>query len=357
MKKINLLLTGLLISMFSIAQEEPKTEEFVPNGNVMGKVFANFHYDFTQDANHTAFELTRAYLGYKHNFSKDVSGVALLDVGADDGSVYTAYLKNAYLQWKATDKLTMSFGLAGTKQFKEQESFWGYRYIMKSFQDQYKFGSSADAGAYLDYKANDYISLDLSINNGEGYKKAQDADGDYKYGAGLTIKPLKGLIIRGYYDIVTIPSKGDTLTGLKESQSTIAGFIGYKNDKFRIGAEYNIQANNKSNQGADLTGISGYLTIVLSKKIEVFGRYDMLASNKIDSKDLNNWNYAKDGSAIIGGIHYKPVKNVAVSLNYQGWTPAQGKEIDIDPNTSMPIEVDTDFPQNPFVYVNLEYKF
>ena len=98
-----------------IAQDSTKTEKFVPSGKMMGKVFANFHYDLTQDANHSAYELSRAYCGYKHNFTKKVSGAILMDVGNDDVSVYSAYLKNAYLKWNATEKLTMSFGLAGTK--------------------------------------------------------------------------------------------------------------------------------------------------------------------------------------------------------------------------------------------------
>lgn len=359
MSKINLLLLVLVsaISSKSFSQEEVKTEEFKPNGNMFGKVYANFHYDFTDKANKTAFELTRAYFGYNHNFTKKVSGVVMMDVGSNDLSVYSAYLKNAFLKWKATDKLTMTFGLASTKQFSEQEKLWGYRYIAKSFQDQYKFGSSADMGVYADYKVNDYIKFDLSINNGEGYKKAQDADSDYKYGAGLNISPIKGLIIRGYYDIVTIPTKGDTITGVKESQSTIAGFIGYKTDKFRVGAEYNMQTNNNSNFGKDLSGVSGYLTVVINKKWEAFGRYDMLLSNKTKSTDLNNWNIGKDGAAIIGGLQFKPTKDVSISANYQGWTPTQGKEIKINSTTLLPEKVDTKFANNPMVYLSLEYKF
>ena len=356
MNNIKVVLSSIFLGLTitSFAQDTLKTAEFVPNGNMIGKVFANVHYDFTKEANHSAFELTRGYFGYNHNFTKKVSGVIMMDIGSDANlSVYTAYLKNAFLKWQATDKLTMSFGLAGTKNFNEQEKFWGYRFVAKSFQDEYKFGPSADMGVYADYKANEYVQLDFSINNGEGYKKAQDADGDYKYAAGLTLTPKKGLIIRGYYDIVSIPSKGDTLLGLKESQSTIAGFIGYKHEKFRIGAEYNLQVNNNSIKSDDLSGVSTYLTVVINKKFEVFGRYDLLMSKKRKSSDLNNWNNGKDGSAIIAGVNYMPAKNVSVSLNYQGWTPEQGSQI--DPNTLQ--KVSTKYIDRPMVYLSLEYKF
>lgn len=356
MNNIKIVLSSIFLglTLTSFAQDTLKTTEFVPNGNMIGKVFANAHYDFTDKANHTAMEITRAYFGYNYNFTKKVSGVVMMDIGSDANlSVYTAFLKNAYLKWLATDKLTMSLGLAGTKNFSEQEKFWGYRFVAKSFQDQYSFGPSADMGVYADYKVNNIIQFDLSINNGEGFKKAQDAKGDYKYAAGLTLIPIKGLTIRGYYDLVSIPSNGDTLTGLKESQSTMAGFIGYKHEKFRIGAEYNIQLNNNSIKSNDLSGISTYLTVVINKKFEVFGRYDLLMSKKIKSSDLNNWNNGKDGSTIIAGVNYIPTKNVSVALNYQGWTPEQGKQI--DSNTLQ--KISTKYIDRPMVYLSLEYKF
>lgn len=42
---------------------------------------------------------------------------------------------------------------------------------MKSFQDEYKFGSSADLGVSVAYKFNKVVSADVIVANGEGYKK------------------------------------------------------------------------------------------------------------------------------------------------------------------------------------------
>lgn len=43
--------------------------------------------------------------------------------------------------------------------------------MMKSFQDEYKFGSSADLGVSVAYKFNKVVSADVIVANGEGYKK------------------------------------------------------------------------------------------------------------------------------------------------------------------------------------------
>ena len=57
----------------------------------------------------------------------------------------------------------------------------------------------------------------------------------------------------------------------------------------------------------------------MSKKVEIFGRYDELSSNTLKG-DTNNWNFNKDGSQIIIGIQVAPVKGLKFSLNYQGYS-------------------------------------
>ena len=90
---------------------------------------------------------------------------------------------------------TLDFGLIGLEQFNVQEKFWRYRYIMKSFQDEYKFGSSADMGILGKYKFTKWLSADITISNGEGYKKL-NGDNKYRYAVGATILPVKNLTIR-----------------------------------------------------------------------------------------------------------------------------------------------------------------
>ena len=111
-------------------------------------------------------------MGYEYNFSTEWYGKVVLDVGNPGAGKHemAAFLKNAYMEYEK-DKLAVSFGLISTTQFKVSEKIWGLRYIEKSFQDAYKFNSSADLGFNIDYTFSDFISADFSIINGEGYKK------------------------------------------------------------------------------------------------------------------------------------------------------------------------------------------
>ena len=118
-------------------------------------------------------------------------------IPAGDLSFYErVYLINALLCWKTGD-FTLNFGLIGLEQFNIQEKFWGYRYILKSFQDKYKFGSSADMGVVGKYKFASWFSADLTFINREGYKKL-NKDNKYRYGIGLTFYPVQNLTVRGY---------------------------------------------------------------------------------------------------------------------------------------------------------------
>jgi len=310
MKKANFLLMCLMIggAVMMQAQSDP----FKASGKPFIKVFTNYHSTFTGDEIHNQFEIQRAYFGYGVNFSEDFSGNVTLDVGSSGaGSLdYTAYLKNAYFQYKH-DKLSVKFGLIGLSQFSLQEKQWGARYILKSFQDQYKYGSSADFGVLASYKLHNMISLDASVLNGEGYKSLE-VDSILKYTVGLTLEPVKGLDLRAYYDRM----------GNDNAQQSLSFFAGYTHGNVKLGAEYNMQLNNKIKADHDLTGLSFYASYKM-KKMRLFGRFDQLASTTL-SGESDPWNYSKDGQLVVAGVEFVPVKGITLSPNYQLWTPADG---------------------------------
>lgn len=327
-KMRKLLKTVTILLLFSSVYAQNENSEFTPSGSPLVKIFSNYHYNFTEEEH--GFQITRAYFGYKYNLSENFSTVITFDV-ADPGNgsklQNTAFLKNAALKYKK-GKITANFGLICTKQFKVQEDNWGYRYIYKSFQDEHGFNSSADMGADIEYKVCDFFSVDAFIYNGEGYKKLQ-GDNTYKGGAGFTIKPMKEITVRLVYDMQM----------KSEVEYNIAAFAGYENEKLRLGAEYNMKNNIDFLTDANLLGMSFYSTYKLNDKYAVLGRFDNLASNTLDGMD-DPWNFNKNGSAIIGGLQYTPVKNVNISTNYQGWMPE-----------------DSDVEMTNMIYLNFEYKF
>lgn len=204
-------------------------------GKAIIQVFENFHTGFGYDNHDRGFELDRSYLGYQYNLGNGLEIKGVMDVGqSDDVNDYhhIAYIKNAQISWK-TGKLTLNGGLISTTQFNMQEKFWGYRYIMKSFQDLYKFGSSADLGISASYQFANWLSADVLVVNGEGYKKIQKNDG-LLYGMGATLTPVDGLFVRIYYGLNE--GSDDDM----EDKQNLAAFIGYKTEKFSLGAEYNL---------------------------------------------------------------------------------------------------------------------
>lgn len=303
MKK-NFIMAGLL-SCIGITAQAQDTKKEEPKGKAIVQVFGNFHTGFGSENDDRGFELERTYLGYEYKLVKGLSVKGVMDIAkSSDVSDYQriAYIKNAMISWKIGN-LTLNGGLISTTQFNFQEKFWGYRYVMKSFQDKYKFGSSADLGISAAYKFADWISADAIIVNGEGYKKIQKNDG-LNYGFGVTVTPVKGFQIRLYGGVNESGEEG------QKNVTNMAAFMGYKHDKFTIGAEYNYMMNASYKEGADQSGYSAFASVNLSKDISLYARFDDLISK-------NNWNIAKDESDAILGAQFKLGKYVKIAPNFR----------------------------------------
>lgn len=303
MKKRNFVLAAFIACSCAFIQAQETTT--APKGKAIVQVFGNFHTGFGHDNDDRGFELDRSYLGYQYDLDKGLQIKGVMDIGqSDDVNDYhrIAYIKNAQISWK-TGKLTLTGGLISTIQFNMQEKFWGYRYIMKSFQDQYKFGSSADLGISASYQFADWLTADAIVVNGEGYKKIQKNDG-LMYGLGVTLTPLQGLSMRIYYGL------NEGSDGSKEDKQNLATFIGYKGKGFSLGAEYNLYKNDGNVKGNDLYGFSIYGSVKASKLTDIYARFDNLSSK-------DDWNEAKDESVVIAGLQFKLGKYVKIAPNFR----------------------------------------
>ena len=302
--KTKVIMAGLIACIGITAQaQDAKVEE--PKGKAIVQVFGNFHSGFGANNDDRGFELERSYLGYEYKLGDGLSVKGVMDIGkSSDVSDYQriAYIKNAMVSWKKGD-FTLNGGLISTTQFNFQEKFWGYRYIMKSFQDQYKFGNSADLGISASYKFADWVSADAIIVNGEGYKKVQKNDG-LNYGLGVTLTPVKGFQVRLYGGLNESGQEG------KDDIVNMAAFAGYKCEMFTIGAEYNYMQNTSNKNDTDQYGYSVFASAKVSKKAEVYARFDELYSK-------NDWNIAKDEQATIIGAQFKLGKYVKVAPNFK----------------------------------------
>ena len=302
--KTKVILAGVLACMGIAAQaQDTKVEE--PKGKAIVQVFGNFHSGFGAENDDRGFELERSYLGYEYKLGNGLSVKGVMDIGkSNDVSDYQriAYIKNAMVSWKKGN-FTLNGGLISTTQFNFQEKFWGYRYIMKSFQDMYKFGNSADLGISASYKFADWLSADAIIVNGEGYKKIQKNDG-LNYGFGVTLTPVDGFQVRLYGGLNESGQED------KDDVVNMAAFAGYKCDEFTVGAEYNYMQNASNKDGADQYGYPAFASVRVSKNTEMFARFDEVYSK-------NDWNIAKDEQVAILGAQFKLGKYVKIAPNFR----------------------------------------
>ena len=306
--KIKVILAGIIASIgITVQAQDANVEE--PKGKAIVQMFGNFHTGFGAENDDRGFELERSYLGYEYNLGNGLSVKGVMDIGkSSDVSDYhrIAYIKNAMVAWKKGN-LTLNGGLISTIQFNFQEKFWGYRYIMKSFQDEYKFGNSADLGLSASYMFADWLSADAIIVNGEGYKKIQKNDG-LNYGLGVTLTPVKGFQIRLYGGLNESGQNG------KADIVNMSAFAGYKCDRFTIGVEYNQMLNASNTKGNDLFGYSAFASVMVAKNADVYARFDDLYSK-------SDWNIAKDEQTAILGAQFKLGKYVKVAPNLRMCMP------------------------------------
>ena len=216
-----------------------QNDEKLFSGKPILTLFANYKAGVGHCNENSGFNLDRAFVGYEGFFTKGFSAKILMNVEtmADENSYsgnevtladengntkFNGYLKNAQIDWKGKG-FFVSAGLVNLKQFSEQENFWGHRYIFKSFQEEYGIAFCEDIGIVAGYEFSPVISADMALTNGEG-RKFKNMDNNYKYGAGLTLKPVKGFMFRLYGDIYKISIQLQPLRG-----TATAGFLSVQN--------------------------------------------------------------------------------------------------------------------------------
>ena len=302
MKRITILIALLVLLGLPVSAQQ------TADGQMIVTILSNFHSGFGAQNDVRGFELERSYLGYQCQLPNNLSMKVVFDVGRSksvDDLQRIAYVKNAFVSW-TNENWKLSAGVIPTYLCDFQEKFWGYRYVMKSFQDEYKFGSSADLGISAAYQFNDNFMMDAIIVNGEGYKKVQVEDG-LAYGLGMTAQVLDGLTLRLY------GSLNEATPGLDDSYN-LAAFAGYKDNNFSIGVEYNAYWNSGYTKDANQSGFSVYSSQKLNDKVSIYARADQLTSK-------DDWNKANDGMFSLVGVEIKLNKYIQLSPNLRVWTP------------------------------------
>jgi hypothetical protein len=308
-KTLTLVLLSAALLLHVQAQE---SDQFKPSGKIFGLLFADYHTTFSGGENVPVFEITRSYLGFDFNFSKTIMSRVMYDgmTQVVNGKIISVgYLRNAFLQYD-NGKLMLRGGLIGVEQLSMADKFWNYRYITKPPMDYSSMIFSVDLGLMAKYQVAEAVSIDIGLLNGRGYKDVAP-DTTMKLITGITVKPAKNFLFRGYYDAM---GPGG------ERQMTISFTGAYLGPVFSLGAEYFRQNNHLTEVGENYSGVSIFTAAKIAEKFSVFARYDNIVSVTLTG-ETDPWNLSKDGTTLFIGFDYSPVKNVRISPNFIGFIP------------------------------------
>lgn len=303
-------------------------DEFKPGGAPIGVLFFDYKYDLTKDVDQRSmFELDRAYLGYKYNFSQTISGKIVYDIGYDATvKNFSAFVKNAMIDWTVLPTVKLSVGMFGLKMFDTQEKFWNYRYVLRPHADLFGLATSTDIGMNAEIALHKMVTMNLFVQNGEGFKSLQDNFGMHRFGANVVVTPIEGLWLKAHYEMMPNKHAIDANTSVDTCTiSNLTLFAGYQmKNIFRLGIEYNQMYNGttykKYAEDYNLGGMSVLGAVGINEKWEVLLRYDFIQSNKVGNA-ADVWNINKDGALMLLGVQYKAAKGVNMALNYRNFQP------------------------------------
>ena len=291
-----------------VQTEKKKKLQFKPIAITMMSLYSEFPADSKA---RYGFNLDRTYLGVQATWGENWLFKFVTDCGKSssvDDYHRIIYIKNALAQWK-NSKFSVRVGMIGTNVFSTQEKIWGRRYVMKCFQDEYKFGSSADLGVAIEWSPVEQLSLDAIVVNGEGFKKVQMERG-FLYGVGFTVKPFKNFLLRMYGDLNQSPDDGTP-------QKTLNAMVAYKDSKYSLAVEGNFVFDRDGTKAHNQSGLSTYGSVQVGR-CDIFARYDLLTSK-------DNWNSSNDRSMVLAGVGIDLCKYVKIAPNVKVWIPKEGK--------------------------------
>ena len=271
--------------------------------------------------NGTNYDIKRLYLIVDHKFNETYSFNFTTDFNYDSGPAAATqlYIKKAYLQAKYSPALTVRAGAADLPWVPFVEGLYGYRYVEQTLIDRTKFGTSSDWGLHaFGSFANNIVSYQISVVDGEGYKKPsvgtanRTSSVDVEGRLSATYKHVT-LAVGGYEGKL-----GNAVSGVStyNSAERFDALAAYVTPKVRLGFEYlwahywndvktsNHALTNESN------GYSVFGSYNFTPKLAVFGKYEWVKP-KVDTAPTENDNYFNIG------VSYKPIGPLDFALVYK----------------------------------------
>ncbi len=248
------------------------------------------------EPNKSAFTLERGYFRVEPTFNDKVKGRFNIDVFSSDKFTDGAGLKLKYAYLDFSNVLPIpesSINVGLIKHYFGTIYDWEYISIEKALEDKEGVAASTDYGlALFGYIPGGYGEYEISVLNGEGYKKTGgNLDKEPEFAGNIRIVPLPGVTLGG-----SVLYEND-----ESERLAYAGVGHFSKGPFELWGEYLVQDK------SDVTS-SGFMVMPILKlksltniDVDIVGRFDMWDGNTDVTDDGHmvvigglNWNLVRD---------------------------------------------------------------
>jgi len=303
-----ILLFALLVLLPGSARSEGKF-----SGYMLGDYYYVISHNNSALENQNGFWFRRIYFTYDYEITDEWKSRFRLELNSPGDfktkDTIKPYIKDAYLAWKKRDtNLSLILGMSSSPAYEYIENFWGYRAVERTALDLYKMEPSRDLGIALKGAIDkaQKVSFHLFVGNGQGTNS--ELNKEKKFSGSLLFQPQRNISIEFFTDY----SKEEP----NKAITTYQGFLGWKNDKGRIGAQFSHQILQQGVGKADLKVNVGSLFGVLkaAEKISVLGRVDRVSKALPWASGItySPFNSTAPFTMVLAGIDYSPTKNVKI---------------------------------------------
>jgi hypothetical protein len=300
--------------------------------------------------------LNRAYVTFAKKID-DVWSVKVTLDGVDYASGArgsAVFIKNAYVEMKQKfdpAEFKIQYGVVGTPIIGITDQISGARWIYQNYMDKSSDVlagdsldvSSADMGILASLNIMKMVTITGMYSNGEGYRyteeQTQSATGtqtDKAYYGVLSITPVAGLYINGYYH-----QRDENAGHLTDYAVNYYGAgLAWSDKSFKIGGNYFTGERDPELSGAtgiDYTIMDIWALINLGEvagvPVLLYGRY---ATGERDPKAAGA--KTSESSTYYAGLGYQFNKNVQTMLVYQSKTDDNGTDESTDEALMVKVE-------------------
>ena len=316
-------------------------------GKFSGYMFGDYFYNVARDTSiaklsnvattngsksFQAFQVRRIYFAYDNDISEQFVARFRMegDFTAVEGGGAAAqklFIKDAYLRWKNVfTGSDLIFGEQPTPAFDIAETMWGYRSLEKTIMDLRGIISSRDLGISLKGKFDEGGIFNYWVMVANNSSTNTENDKYKRVSLLIQVKPSKNLTATVHGDFKAQANINDPKSTavppatIANNVMTGSVFLAYTEpDHFLFGGEGFIQSTAHgylepaatSLTSRSALGISVYGWYNVSAMVALVGRFDYFDPNSNSNSKGDARNY------IIGGVSFKPDKNVSITPNIQ----------------------------------------